>query len=123
MKKITILLLMLPFLTFGQDVKSLLDSDEYNVKNESYLKYNFQLHSEDNTSYKMKFFENVSGIEFRAHHNVDCSKGDRYLSILSEEYKVNLKGEQIHQFYIRTMSNYKTCQKTIIIKIQMYILI
>tara|TARA_B110000977_G_scaffold101309_1_gene132795 strand:- start:1005 stop:1544 length:540 start_codon:yes stop_codon:yes gene_type:complete len=113
MKKITILLLMLPFLTFGQDVKSLLDSDEYNVKNESYLKYNFQLHSEDNTSYKMKFFENVSGIEFWAHHNVDSSKGDRYLSILSEEYKVNLKGEQIQQFYNRIMSNYKTYQKTI----------
>ena len=104
---------MLPLLTLGQNVKDLFASDEGSSINEIYLKYKFQLHSEENTSYKLKFFENVSGIEFWAHHNVDSSEGDRYLSVLSEEYKVNLKGEQIQIFYNRIMDNYKEYQKTI----------
>ena len=104
---------MLPLLTLGQNVKDLFASDEGSSINEIYLKYKFQLHSEENTSYKLKFFENVSGIEFWAHHNVDSSEGDRYLSVLSEEYKVNLKGEQIQIFYNKIMDNYKEYQKTI----------
>ena len=73
MKKLLLILFLFPLLAFGQKVKGFLGSDEYNVANESYIKFNFQKHSDENTTYKFKFFQDVSGIEFWAHHSVDAS--------------------------------------------------
>ena len=42
MKKLLLILFLFPLLAFGQKVKGFLGSDEYNVANEYYIKFNFQ---------------------------------------------------------------------------------
>ena len=116
MKKLLLILFLFPLLAFGQKVKGFLGSDEYNVANESYIKFNFQKHSDENTTYKFKFFQDVSGIEFWAHHSVDASIENKYLSILSDDYKVDLAGEEIREFYTLISKNYKTFLKEVRIK-------
>ena len=117
MKKLLLLMLCLSFsFSFSQKkgkVKKLFGSSEYNIENESYIKFNFQKHSNENTSYKIKFFEGVNGLEFWGHHDVDSEKSERYFSILTDSSKVNLKGLEIQNFYKRIMNNYKTYQKEI----------
>lgn len=116
MKNFLLILFLFPLLAFGQKVKGFLGSDEYNVANESYIKFNFQKHSDENTTYKFKFFQDVSGIEFWAHHSVDASIENKYLSILSDDYKVDLAGEEIRKFYNLISKNYKTFLKEVRIK-------
>ena len=121
MKKILLIILCLSFnFSFSQKkggkVGGLLSSETYNLDNESYIKFNFQKHSDENTSYKIKFFQGVNGLEFWAHHEVDAEKSDRYFSILTDDFKVNLKGLEIQDFYEKVFNNYVTYQKEIRIK-------
>jgi hypothetical protein len=123
MKKIYLSLLLLLFvnITFSQDkkgkIKKLLKSNiEYNTDNEIYIKFNFQKHSNENTSYKFKFFEGISGLEFWGHHSPDSEKSNRFFSILAADFKVHLKGKEIQNFYDKVMNNYMTYQKEIRIK-------
>jgi len=97
-------------------IKGFLGSEEYNIENESYIKFTFQKHSNENTSYKIKFFQGVGELEFWGHHEQESEKKDRYFSILTNDYKVDLKGEDIQNFYNKVMNNYKTYQKEIRIK-------
>lgn len=123
MKKVILTLMMIPLLTFGQKLKmkGLMKSGEaivnnettYNSNNEAYIKFKFQNHNDSNTSYKIKFIQAVEEIEFWAHQNEDSGKEDRYLSILSDDFKVDLKGTQVQEFYTRIMTNYKTYLKEI----------
>ena len=120
MKKSLILLLcMFSGFIFSQKegkIKGLLGSEKYNLENESYIKFSFQKHSNENTSYKIKFFQGVGDIEFWGHHEQDSEKKDKYFSILSNDIKLDLMGEEIESFYNKIMNNYKTYQKEIRIK-------
>ena len=120
MKKLLLLLLcMFSGFVFSQKegkLLGLLGSGKYNVENESYIKFSFQKHSNENTSYKIKFFQGVGDIEFWGHHEQNAEKQDKYFSILSNDIKLDLIGEEIESFYNKIMNNYKTYQKEIRIK-------
>tara|TARA_Y100000385_G_C12798681_1_gene510839 strand:+ start:65 stop:622 length:558 start_codon:yes stop_codon:yes gene_type:complete len=117
MKKILIITMcLLTYSGFSQKegkIKGFLGSEEYNVENESYIKFSFQKHSNENTSYKIKFFQGLGELEFWGHHEDNSEKKDRYFSILTNDYKVDLKGVEIETFYNKVMNNYKTYQKEI----------
>tara|TARA_B100000780_G_C20936443_1_gene373381 strand:+ start:133 stop:693 length:561 start_codon:yes stop_codon:yes gene_type:complete len=117
MKKLFLFIFCMIFnLGFSQKegkVKGFLSSDQYNIENEIYIKFNFQKHSNENTSYKFKFFEGINDLEFWGHHSPDSEKSNRYFSILTNDFKVNLKGNEIQNFYDKVMNNYMTYQKEI----------
>ena len=52
-------------------------------------------------------------MEFWGHHSPDSEKSNRYFSILTNDFKVNLKGNEIQNFYDKVMNNYMTYQKEI----------
>ena len=121
MKKLILIILCLSLnFTFSQKkggkVGGFLNSEEYSIENEYYIKLNFQKHSNENTSYKIKFFHGINGLEFWGHHEQNAEQSERYFSVLTNDFKMNLKGPEIQNFYDKIFSNYKTYQKEIRIK-------
>ena len=62
-----IIMCLLTYSGFSQKdgkIKGFLGSEEYNIENESYIKFSFQKHTNENTSYKIKFFRGVGELSF-----------------------------------------------------------
>ena len=117
-----ILILLISFSAFSQKkddvekVKKLFGSETYSVDNEAFLKFNYQDHTNENTYYKMKFFQNLGGVEFWGHHKLDADHNEKYLTLFIPDLKLHLKGSLISDFYDVVMNNYKTYQKEVRIK-------
>ena len=109
------LLILLSYNTYSQSVKKaakeaeklLLEEKKYSVKNESYIKFNFQEHKTESTKYNIRYFDNSQGLEFWGH-------GRNKLSLFGPSDNIaTIEGKEVNSFINQTWSTYKEFQKEI----------
>lgn len=89
-----------------KDVKEMLiEGKEYDAKNQSYIKFNFQEHSSASTRYNIRFFDKAGDLEFWGH-------GKTKLSLLGPT-EITIEGKDVGLFINQTWSTYKQFQKEI----------
>ena len=89
-----------------KDVKEMLiEGKEYDAKNQSYIKFNFQEHSSASTRYNIRFFDKAGDLEFWGH-------GKTKLSLLGPT-EITIEGKDVSLFINQTWSTYKQYQKEI----------
>jgi len=103
------------YMTYSQSAKKvakaaeeqLLEEKKYSVKNESYIKFNFQEHKTESTKYNIRYFDNSQGLEFWGH-------GRNKLSLFNPtDPIVTLEGKEVNSFINTIWSTYKEFQKEI----------
>lgn len=107
------LILFSSYTSFSQSTKKiakeagkiLLEEKKYSVKNESYIKFNYQEHKTESTRYNIRFFEKSNDLEFWGH-------GRNKLSLLGP-IEVTLEGKKVNEFINNIWNTYKKYQKEI----------